>query len=100
MCACMINDAKFNNLIATDTKITFQKVILKKCYDVFYTKYQQELNKLKETMKNDNMVIVMLSFYFVMTYDYYHLWFLTYYNTLIRFFPNSCRKLYVILNSK
>jgi len=57
MCACMINDSKFNKL-ATDTKTTFQKVLLKKCSDVFYslTKYQQELNKLKEKMKNDNMV--------------------------------------------
>eukprot|EP00102_Acyrthosiphon_pisum_P019166 XP_016656376.1 PREDICTED: eukaryotic translation initiation factor-like isoform X1 [Acyrthosiphon pisum] len=55
MCACMINDPKFNKL-ATDTEITFQKVLLKKCYDVFYTSYRQELNKLKEKMKNDKMV--------------------------------------------
>ncbi|CAI6346005.1 unnamed protein product [Macrosiphum euphorbiae] len=55
MCACMINDSKFNKL-ATDTKTTFQKVLLKKCSDVFYTDYQQELNKLKEKMKNENMV--------------------------------------------
>lgn len=80
MCARLINDSKFNNLIATDTEITFQKVLLKKCHDVFYSNYQEELNKLKDTMKNDNMVnIVMLSLYFVMTYDYYHLWFSTYY---------------------
>jgi len=51
----MINDSKFNKL-ATDTKTTFQKVLLKKCSDVFYTDYQQELNKLKEKMKNENMV--------------------------------------------
>ncbi|XP_060881354.1 uncharacterized protein LOC132952886 [Metopolophium dirhodum] len=55
MCARMMNDPKFNKL-ATDTKTTFQKVLLKKCSDVFHTKYQQELNKLKEKMKNDNMV--------------------------------------------
>jgi len=51
----MINDSKFNKL-ATDTKTTFQKVLLKKCSDVFYTDYQQELNKIKKKMKNDNMV--------------------------------------------
>ncbi|CAI6345079.1 unnamed protein product [Macrosiphum euphorbiae] len=56
MCARLINDSKFNNLIATDTEITFQKVLLKKCHDVFYSNYQEELNKLKDTMKNDNMV--------------------------------------------
>ncbi|XP_060862187.1 eukaryotic translation initiation factor 4 gamma 1-like isoform X2 [Metopolophium dirhodum] len=55
MCACMINDSKFNKL-ATDTKTTFQKVLLKKCSDVFYIEYQQELNQLKKKMKNDNMV--------------------------------------------
>jgi len=57
MCACMINDSKFNKL-AIDCKTTFQKVLLKKCSDVFYTitKYQQELNKFKEKMKNDKMV--------------------------------------------
>ncbi|CAI6348585.1 unnamed protein product [Macrosiphum euphorbiae] len=52
----LINDSKFNKL-ATDTKTAFQKVLLKKCSDVFYTLiYQQELNKLKEKMKNDKMV--------------------------------------------
>ncbi|CAI6346240.1 unnamed protein product [Macrosiphum euphorbiae] len=56
MCARLINDSKFNNLIATDTEITFQKVLLKKCHDVFYSNYQEELNKIKDTMKNDNMV--------------------------------------------
>ncbi|CAI6347302.1 unnamed protein product [Macrosiphum euphorbiae] len=56
MCARLINDFKFNNLIATDTEITFQKVLLKKCHDVFYSNYQEELKKLKDTMKNDNMV--------------------------------------------
>ncbi|XP_016662923.1 eukaryotic translation initiation factor 4 gamma 1-like [Acyrthosiphon pisum] len=55
ICACMINDSKFNKL-ATDTKTTFQKVLLEKCYDVFYTEYQQELNKLKEKMKKNSMV--------------------------------------------
>ncbi|CAI6343351.1 unnamed protein product [Macrosiphum euphorbiae] len=30
MCARLINDSKFNNLIATGTEITFQKVLLKK----------------------------------------------------------------------
>ncbi|CAI6350146.1 unnamed protein product [Macrosiphum euphorbiae] len=56
MCTRLINDSKFNNLIATGTEITFQKVLLKKCHDVFYSNYQEELNKLKDTMKNDNMV--------------------------------------------
>ncbi|CAI6343171.1 unnamed protein product [Macrosiphum euphorbiae] len=56
MCARLINDSKFNNLIATNTEITFQKVLLKKCHDVFYSNYQEELNKLKDTMKNVNMV--------------------------------------------
>jgi len=57
MCSAMINDSKFNKA-ASDTKITFQKVLLEKCYDVFYTltMYQQELDKLKEKMKNNNMV--------------------------------------------
>lgn len=57
MCAGMINDSKFNKL-ATDTKTTFQKVLIKKCSDVFYTltKYQQELDELKEKMKNYDMV--------------------------------------------
>jgi len=57
MCAGMINDSKFNKLV-TDNKTTFQKVLVKKCSDVFYTltNYQQELDKLKEKMKNDNMV--------------------------------------------
>jgi len=57
MCAGMINDSKFNKL-AADTETTFQKVLVQKCSDVFYTltQYQQELDKLKEKMKNDNMV--------------------------------------------
>jgi len=57
MCAAMINDSKFNKP-ATDTNTTFQKILLKKCQDVFYTltNYQQELDKFKEKMKNNNVV--------------------------------------------
>lgn len=57
MCAFMINDPKFNKR-DTNTTTTFQKLLLEKCSGVFYTltEYQQELNKLKEKMKNDNMV--------------------------------------------
>ncbi|KAF0772081.1 eukaryotic translation initiation factor 4G-like [Aphis craccivora] len=57
MCASLINDSTFNKFI-TNTKISFQKVLLKKCSDVFYTltKYNpQELKKLKQKMQNKNM---------------------------------------------
>jgi len=66
MCAAMINDSKFNKAVS-DTKITFQKILLKKCSNVFYTltNYQQELYKLKEKMKNNRMVnsYVIIIFY-------------------------------------
>ncbi|XP_060840615.1 uncharacterized protein LOC132921556 [Rhopalosiphum padi] len=55
MCASMINSSKFNKL-TTNTEFTFQKVLLNKCSDVFYTltKDQQELNTLKQKMKNNS----------------------------------------------
>jgi len=57
MCASMINNSKFNKL-TTNTEFTFQKVLLNKCSDVFYTltKDQQELNTLKQKMKNNSKV--------------------------------------------
>ncbi|XP_022176870.1 eukaryotic translation initiation factor 4 gamma 1-like [Myzus persicae] len=56
MCAAMINDSKFNKPV-TNTKTTFQKVLLEKCENVFYTltNYQQELDKFIEKMKNNNV---------------------------------------------
>ncbi|CAH1715299.1 uncharacterized protein LOC126549225 isoform X2 [Aphis gossypii] len=57
MCASLINDSKFNKLI-TNTEISFQKVLLKKCSDVFrtLTKHNpRELDKLKQIMQNKNL---------------------------------------------
>lgn len=73
MCASLINDSKFNKLI-TNTEISFQKVLLKKCSDVFYTltKYNpQELDKLKQKMHNKNMVNSYVIIYIYFYYDYY-----------------------------
>lgn len=79
MCASLINDSKFNKLI-TNTEISFQKVLLKKCSDVFrtLTKHNpRELDKLKQIMQNKNLVnsyVNMLSsiFIFIMIIIYYH----------------------------
>lgn len=73
MCASLINDSTFNKFI-TNTKISFQKVLLKKCSDVFYTltKYNpQELKKLKQKMQNKNMVNSYVIIYIYFYYDYY-----------------------------
>lgn len=73
MCASLINDSKFNKLI-TNTEISFQKVLLKKCSDVFYTLTKhnsQELDKLKQIMQNKNMVNSYVIIYIYFYYDYY-----------------------------
>lgn len=60
----MINDSKFNKL--GNSKITFQKLLVQKCYDVFSSDeiYQQDLAKLKKNYKHDkvNMYIIILHY--------------------------------------
>lgn len=58
LCACMIKDDKFNKL--QNSNITFEKILVKKCWEVFfsYKSHQQELDKLKYKFKFSKPMVI------------------------------------------
>lgn len=56
LCAHLINDSNFNKL--GNSKITFQKLLVQKCFVVFssYETYQQDLAKLKKNFNQHDQV--------------------------------------------